>query len=194
MADRSAKTQESGVGDAALERLFWAHHRAVLAYCARRVGRSDAWDAASEVFIVAWKRLDEVPAGDDARPWLLAVAHRVLANQRRGSARRLRLFERAAKEDRGRVQWPEEQLIRNEDAREVIEGLARLRPPDREILQLVTWEELSPVEIAGVLGISREAVDQRYSRAKRRLARELERRPLLHRRATEPTSEKGGAT
>jgi RNA polymerase sigma-70 factor, ECF subfamily len=39
--------------------------------------------------LTAWRRLDEVP--DPALPWLLGVARRVVANQRRGEQRRERL-------------------------------------------------------------------------------------------------------
>lgn len=35
---------------------------------------ADAADALAETFLVAWRHLEEVPCGVDARPWLLAVA------------------------------------------------------------------------------------------------------------------------
>jgi RNA polymerase sigma-70 factor, ECF subfamily len=159
----------------AFEALFAANHPSVLAYCARRANRADAWDAASEVFVVAWRRFEELPSGDDALPWLLGVAHKVLSNQRRSEQRRKRLTRRAEGSTGNGVAVPEAQLIRNEEEAEVIDALARLRPADREIIQLSLWEELAPVQIAEVLGISRAAVDQRLSRAKRRLARQMER-------------------
>lgn len=193
MTSRSSRASRFRATDAGFERLYWAHHRAVLAYCARRVSRADAWDAASEVFLVAWRRPDDVPPGDEARAWLLGVAYRVLANQRRGSRRKAHLLERAAGARGEPPLWPEELVIRNEEAREVIAALARLRLRDREILQLTAWEGLSPVEIAAVLEISRDAVDQRYSRAKRRLARELDRSALTWRHGTHPAPENGGA-
>ena len=56
----------------------------------------------------------------------------------------------------------DEPIIRNEEEAEVIASLSRLRDADKEILQLSLWEELNPEEIAGILGISRNAVDQRY--------------------------------
>jgi RNA polymerase sigma factor (sigma-70 family) len=173
------------------ERLYAAHHRAVLAYCARRASRWDAWDAAAEVFVVAWRRLDEVPPADEARAWLIGVAFRVLANQRRSAGRRARLFERASREDAW-APMPDEQLLRNEEDREVIQALSRLSRTDREIVRLTLWDELSPSDIAGVLGISRDAVDQRYSRAKKRLARQLGQRVSRTRRATQHVVQEGG--
>lgn len=190
MTDRRSQTTDV---QRRFEDLYAAHHRAVLAYCARRAPRWDAWDAAAEVFLVAWRRIDEVPPPDEQRAWLLGVAYRVLANQRRSAERRRRLAERAAKSGIA-PGWPDEVVVQSEDAAEVMAALERLSPTDREVLQLMLWEGLSPVEIAGVLGLSRGAVDQRYSRAKRRLARELDLHRSVARRATRVTTGKGSVT
>jgi RNA polymerase sigma-70 factor, ECF subfamily len=81
------------------ELLFERHRRSVLGYALRRVDEpADAADVLAETFLVAWRRLGGVPEGDDARPWLLAVARRVLANQRRGERRRDSLAERLGQE------------------------------------------------------------------------------------------------
>jgi RNA polymerase sigma-70 factor (ECF subfamily) len=181
-----------GGKEAPFELLYAAHHRAILAYCARRCPRWDAWDAAAEVFVVAWRRLDEVPS-EEARAWLIGVAFRVLANQRRSANRRARLFERASR-DRAWAPMPDEVLLRSEEEREVIDALFRLSRTDREIVQLTLWEELSPNEIATVLGISRAAVDQRYARSKKRLARELERDSKMKGSATQTIAREGGGT
>jgi RNA polymerase sigma-70 factor, ECF subfamily len=40
----------------------------VVAYCSWRAGsENDAQDAAAEVFLTAWRRLDELPEGDATR-------------------------------------------------------------------------------------------------------------------------------
>lgn len=175
---------------ASFEALYEEHHRTILACCARRASRADAWDAAPEVFLVAWRRFDQVPPPDEARAWLIGVAYKVLANQRRGERRRRRLLQRAGRTSVDSAGLPEVQLIRNEEEAEVVRALSNLRSTDREIIQLSLWEELSPVVIAEVLGISRAAVDQRYARAKQRLAKELDRQTKG--RAT--PSRKGGVT
>ncbi len=71
---------------ARLERLFDQHYAAVLAYGLRRAPRAVAEDVASETFVIASRRIDEVPAA--ALPWLYGVARRVLANERRAETRR----------------------------------------------------------------------------------------------------------
>jgi RNA polymerase sigma-70 factor (ECF subfamily) len=89
---------------------------------------------------------------------------------------------------------PDEQLIRVEEDRQLLDALSHLSSADQEIIKLKLWEELTPSEIAGVLGISREAVDQRYSRAKRRLSRQLDVTPPKRRTATQTTTPGGGVT
>jgi hypothetical protein len=61
-------TRAGGSGNVAFfEQLYSAHHRAILAYCARRCSLWDAWDAAAEVFVVAWRRVVDVPPAEEAR-------------------------------------------------------------------------------------------------------------------------------
>ena len=77
--------------------LFASYSSDIVAYCGWRAGSaSDAQDAAAEVFLTAWRRLDELPEGDAARVWLYATARRVIANQRRSSRRQAALYERLA--------------------------------------------------------------------------------------------------
>jgi RNA polymerase sigma-70 factor (ECF subfamily) len=57
----------------------------------RRSNADAVADVVSEVFVVAWRRLEDVP--EDALPWLLGCARRVLWHQQR-SERGSRLLER----------------------------------------------------------------------------------------------------
>jgi RNA polymerase sigma-70 factor (ECF subfamily) len=152
------------------ETVYEMYYPAVLAYVRRRTDSAeDAADAIAETFLTAWRRFDDLPPGDEARLWLYGVARRVLANQRRGQARRTALTERlrselAAQDVRGAE--PAEPAL-------VGEAFARLSDDDRELLSLVGWEGLTPAEAAVVLGCSRGAVRIRLHRARKRLAREL---------------------
>ena len=63
-----------------LEELFNAHGTAVRAYALRRLGAGEsasADDVVSEVFAVAWRRIDAVPEGAEL-PWLLGCAFRLI--------------------------------------------------------------------------------------------------------------------
>jgi RNA polymerase sigma-70 factor, ECF subfamily len=146
------------------------YHR-VLGYLLRRTDRrEDAEDVVAETFLIAWRRLEDMPPGPAARPWLYGIARNVLANHRRGEQRRGRLSGRlhgAFALSSAHFAEPDHEVAR------VAAAFARLRRDDREVLALVAWEELDPGEIATVFGCSRNAARIRLHRARRRLAREL---------------------
>ena len=166
------------------ERLYARHGRAVLAYAVRRVPIADVADIVAETFLVAWRRLDDVP-GEEARPWLYGVARRVLADQQRSGRRHGRA-------DRLRQELP--RVLANVPALDapasaVAAAVAQLGCDDREVLGLSAWEQLTTLEIATVLGVGQLAVRRRLHRARRRLRATLRRagRPA-------PRAEAAGAT
>jgi RNA polymerase sigma-70 factor (ECF subfamily) len=154
------------------EHLFEAHHRALLAYAARRCPSvTDAEDVVADVFLVAWRRLDDVPAGDTALPWLYGVARRTITNQRRSTKRRTNL--------QARLEQTAERPVADAtpDTEPALDALARLKADDQELLRLVAWEELSHAEIAAMLGISVNAVAIRLHRARARFEQALVKGP-----------------
>lgn len=84
----------ASLDEARFRALFAAHHAAVVRYARRRDGAESAQDVASEAFLVAWRRIGEVPA--EPLPWMYGVARKVLANEHRAAHRFARLAERAA--------------------------------------------------------------------------------------------------
>ena len=112
------------------EALYRAHAGVVRAYALRRTAGGAADDVVAEVFLVAWRRLDEIP--DDPVPWLLGIARRVLANMRRGASRK------AALEGKLMAHHPVSALapsVADRDDR-VARCLNSLGEPDREALLL----------------------------------------------------------
>lgn len=146
-----------------------AHYADLLAYLRRRTDSpDDAADAISETFTTAWRRVGDIPEGEQARLWLYGVARNVLANQRRGDSRRTALAVRLRAE---LAAWDES--TPRQDTGAIREAFQRLSADDRELLSLVSWEGLDTAQIATVLGCSRGAVRLRLHRARKRLAREL---------------------
>ena len=151
--------------------LFADTSLALVAYAVRRVADpADAADVVAETYLVAWRRIGDVPRGDGARPWLFGVARRVLANFYRGERRRSALADRLRASLVEVVPPPGAGRRAGSD---VAVALAGLDENDREILRLVAWEELAREEIAIVLGLSRTAVRVRLHRARRRLAERM---------------------
>ncbi len=160
--------------------VFERHHEQVYAYFRRRLDTESARDFTAETFVVAWRKVGDIPEGSELH-WLYKVARNVLRNAYRAKRRSpIRFGEVSDRPDRG--DSPEAVVVRNEEDREVIEALHRLRRNDQEILLLSVWEELPRDDVAAILGCSPHAASQRLHRASRRLAAELNnRRPLTER-------------
>jgi RNA polymerase sigma factor (sigma-70 family) len=161
--------------------LYREHARALLGYSLRRsADPEDAADVVAETFLIAWRRLPDVPPGGEARLWLYGTARNVLANQTRGARRRGSLTERLREELRR--QLPGHHV---EESGAVVEALATLGEADRELLTLIGWEELTPTQAARVLGVSPLAVRTRLHRARRRLRACLGEQPSTNSHSTE---------
>lgn len=145
--------------------LYDAHYAAVRAYAWRRAP-AFADDIVAETFLVAWKRLEDIPA-DAALPWLFGVARNAHLNIARSERRRREreLTEAAA--------WPQQEAAAAGEATDagdarVLQLLRLLPETDREVLLLVAWEGLDRAAIARALGCSRANVALRLHRARRR--------------------------
>jgi len=141
------------------EQLYSEHADAIRAYVRRRAPEDVVDDVVADVFLVCWRRLDDVPR--EALPWLYAVARKTLANDRRRRARRAHIPIEVGHE-------PEpagDSLLAG--------AFAELSDTDREVLRLVAWEGLSLRDAARVLDCSPVACRVRYHRAKSRLGARL---------------------
>lgn len=151
------------------EQLYRENFRAVLRFAALRIDAERAKDVTAETFLVAWRRLDDVPA--EPRAWLLGVARKVIAGQFRSQTRRDALTARL-RVDVGDA--PVDPVAALADHDEALAAFATLGERDREVLRLVTWDGLDPAEAADVLGVTRLAFTVRLHRARRRLERAFE--------------------
>lgn len=155
------------------EEVYEAYSGLILAYAVQRTANPhDAADVVAETFAVAWRRIHDVPEGDEARPWLYGVARKVLANHHRSDRRRRRLGDRAASDLRTRI-IDAAIPVDGPDRRAIAEAFKALGDGDQELLTLVGWEGLDRDEIATILGCSRATVRVRLHRARRRFEREL---------------------
>ena len=153
-------------------RMYEVYYPDVLAYCARRVNRTDAEEVANEVFAVLWRKIDTVE-NDHAAPWLYAVAYRAITNRWRGIKRQRKLSERLNGLGTRVPDAVETVVVRRDEDRQVLAAIARLKPADQEVLRLSAWEELTAPQIAEVVGCSVSAAEQRLHRAKKRLGKVL---------------------
>jgi len=158
---------------AAFAEIFDRYHADLYHYLRRRLGPVQGADLAAEVFLTAFaRRAAYRPLGDSARPWLYGIAHNLLRNQaRRERRQRLAYLRHGASPDEDPA--AAEAFARADAAGTVDRLLAGLRPPERDVLLLFAWADMSYADIASALQIPVGTVRSRLSRARRQL------RPLL---------------
>ena len=132
-------------------------------FLARRTDPATAEDVLAETLLVCWRRADDLPG--DPLPYAYGVARHCLHNAERSLRRQQRLAARVAAMD------PPAESVPGPGERDgaLLETLAGLRPEDAELLRLWAWEQLTPAEIAVVLGITPNAASIRLHRARRAL-------------------------
>jgi RNA polymerase sigma-70 factor (ECF subfamily) len=155
--------------------LFAATYRRVAAYVVRRgTAPADVDDIVADVYVVAWRRFDEV-SWNDPLPWLIAVARNLLRNQQRMRRRNDALLQRLRTEPLPDQTASNATIDQVDDVRAIRHALADLPDTDRDVLQLAAVEELSPAQIAVVLDCNAVTARVRLHRARARLRVALKR-------------------
>jgi RNA polymerase sigma-70 factor (ECF subfamily) len=161
-----ADARLAAAGDAgAFERLYWRHAAGIRALARRLLGPSEADDGTQEVFVRAWKRLDQYRGDAAFGTWLHRLAVNVLLREL----------------ERGRRHLHEdadvETLTANHDPRsttlDLEHALATLPPGIREVVVLHDMESYTHDEIGELLGIGRSASKMRLHRGRSALRRLL---------------------
>ena len=147
----------------------------------------EAKDVVSETFLIAWRRLSEIPS--DPLPWLLGVARRVITTRRRAHKRRAHLHWRLRA-----APLPPHSFLPSEERLQMANAFKSLSPKDREVLILIGWDGLTIAEAAHVLGCTQQSFSVRLHRARRRLQAGLEadERSSFRSRRTIPSAEETG--
>jgi RNA polymerase sigma factor (sigma-70 family) len=151
--------------------LYDRHYRSVLGYALMRAERETAEDVASETFLIAWRRLGEIP--EPPLPWLLGVARNLLAKQRDVRHRGQALVDRIAAFTTVADQTSWDVADHVLDRQSALAALASLRDKDLEAITLATWHGLTPDEAAAVMGCSARTYNVRLHRARTRLAKAM---------------------
>lgn len=156
-AERQARTR--------FDLLYEDHAAAVFGYARRRLPHADAEEIVCDVFVVAWRRLGDIP--EHERAWLLGVTRRTVANSLRAARRQGALTERAVLD----VRRSAPDHAPGVDAEQQVRwALSQMRPADREILLLLLTDGLTTVELGVALGCSTNTASTRARRARQRFA------------------------
>lgn len=161
------------------------HQGVVFALCYRMLGhRHDAEDAAQDVFCRLYRNLRRYDLERPLRPWLLTIAANCCrsALQRRNRRPSAMEFIPGSAADRAQ---PAPQIDLAEELQSAIESL---KPDHRLCFILYYQQELSVMEVAEILDKPEGTVKTWLHRARKEVARLLERRGVAPPEKTEHTS------
>nr|WP_110205792.1 sigma-70 family RNA polymerase sigma factor [Nocardioides daejeonensis] len=150
----------------------------LLRFVRRRVHPTHAEDVVGDVMLVAWRRLDDVPAEPSAaRAWLFGVARKTLQNARRRENRHEAVAVRLA----DATHRPSDASLHPDLVAcrvDIAAAWPQLSVTDQEAIVLAVLDGLTAPQAAAVLGISATAFRLRLSRARRALRREINPAPI----------------
>ena len=155
--------------------------------------REDAQDLVQDVLLKAYAQADRIAGIEVPLTWLSRVLYnRFIDNQRRYSARRLRLVTHDVLSGdpdlaAGNEQSPEAQAASEFTIRRLESALAQLSDDHRLIISLHDVEGYTLTEVAEITGISLGTLKSRRHRARQRLQNILDEGP----ESAEPASSKG---
>jgi RNA polymerase sigma factor (sigma-70 family) len=159
---------------------FRRHVRAVTAFGLRRCSTPDqVADLVADTFLIALHAAHRYKAETEtALPWLYGIARRVILRQRRTRSRRDSVMGRLARFEPEFRDSEEDAVAAALDAARqaplLQAALRRLSDSEREVLELVAYDGLTPTEVAIVLGVSPNAVRLRLSRARKKMREGLD--------------------
>lgn len=161
---------------AAFGTLYDRLHPTVWGYVSRRVpNRQDAEDLVSRVFARLLEHLDRYdPHKSNVRTWALAIARNLVIDHFRTSKAIVGLHEVGAATE---LVTPDREVEGRAQVRRLRALMADYPPEIQDMFALRFGEGLRYREIATVLGLSEDAVKQRFSRTVRELKRRLEETP-----------------
>jgi RNA polymerase sigma-70 factor (ECF subfamily) len=155
----------------ALDALYARHGGALLSFLIARLGdRQSAEEVLQDTMMAAWREARNFRHESSIRTWLFVIARNRATNLQRKHRPQMTLLDEAISAgDTG----PMERVERNAANAAVRAALHHLPPQQREVLVLVFYNQLTPAEVADVLGISDGTVKSRLHRAKELLRRVL---------------------
>lgn len=156
--------------EAALVRLFGAHHGHLVRLAVLLGAAGDAEDVVADAFYELHRKWHRLRDADAAPAYLRATVYNLV----RMRLRHLQVERKHADHFAGDVESAEAAALWREDQRSVLRALQLLAPRQREAVVLRYWLDLKEAEIADMMGISQGAVKSHMSRAMAALTRAMQ--------------------
>ena len=113
--------------------------------------REDAEDVVQDAFLRALERIDQCDAARPFGPWFFRIVATTAINRHRSAKRRE--TEELSETEVSEAVSPMDAAVHGVLRDEVDAALRTLPPMQRQLIELVTFEEFTPTEAAGVLEI-----------------------------------------
>lgn len=157
----------------ALEEAYRRWSRLVYTVALRATGSSeDAADVTQVTFVSAWRSRQGFDADKGSLPaWLMSISRRRLADHWRERGREMRRVEAVAIDSDDPVAEPMDGLV---DRVLLADELERLGDPQKRIMELAFFQDLTHAQIAGVLDLPLGTVKSHIRRSLDRLRTRLE--------------------
>jgi len=158
-----------------VESIYHQHHKSVYNYIAFRINNHhDAQDLASDVFVKAIQGIRGYNSKYAMEGWLIGIAKNVVTDYLRKTKRKTILpidsiFDMASIDKQ-----PDEVAVINEECKQLMAAMAKLRDKERQILSMKFATELKHSEIAVILKISESHVGVTAHRAMAKLRKLME--------------------
>ncbi|MCA9231232.1 MAG: sigma-70 family RNA polymerase sigma factor [Planctomycetales bacterium] len=168
-AERTLRTEEQS--EPAVDLLLDEHLDTVYRYALRLTRDAEqAADLAQDTMLRAWRKRGGLREPEKAKVWLLQIANNLWTDQVRRNVHGPQLLDQSpACREAGVAQ----KMIQQEGLAEALAALDRLPARQRQVMHLITIEQLSHEAVAEVLEISAAAVKASLSIARKQLREQL---------------------
>ncbi|MDQ5894847.1 MAG: hypothetical protein QG596_1108 [Actinomycetota bacterium] len=171
-ANRAPLSTDLGPDGNGFREAFEQNYDLIFRYLRRRVNEQLAADLTAETFATALREFRQFdPDRGNVRAWLFGIATNQMRREVRREKRELRAYARSGVDPIAADPMldADQRVDAQELQRALARGLASLAEDDRDALLLLSWGELSYLEIAEAQGVPVGTVKSRISRARRHL-------------------------
>jgi RNA polymerase sigma-70 factor (ECF subfamily) len=158
----------------AFEELVLSYEKKIYNYCLRMTNnREDAEDLTQEVFVRVYKNLNKFKGNSQLSTWIYRIAHNVCIDRyRKSKIAAISLSQPKGPDDERELDVPaddpspEQQTLRREQQKYLLEAISRLKPKYRTVIVLRDIQQHSYDEIAEILNLPLGTVKSHINRGR----------------------------
>lgn len=133
-------------------------------------------DCVNDVFLAVWQNAGQFKGEpEDFKKWIgMMTKYKAIDSFRKLEKQQAREQNDDFLEQKPTGEDVQEQLVKKEESKELLLAISKLEELDRDIFMMKFYLQLSNVEIAEALHLSKAAVENRLTRGKKKLATKIQ--------------------